>query len=64
MCGILQWHQKGYTGKNIKICELESCPILPMFDGKLHDSFGYGINQSLISFKRVVCNYSFLSVYF
>ncbi|MDN5318005.1 MAG: hypothetical protein PWR08_2130 [Thermoanaerobacterium sp.] len=54
ICGILQWHQKGYTGKNIKICELESCPILPMFDGKLHDPFGYGINRSLNSHGQKV----------
>lgn len=48
ICGILKWHEKGYTGKGIKIAEIENAnPSLPFFDGKLHDPFGECANAIL-----------------
>lgn len=43
ICGILRWHEKGYTGKGIRMAEIEPArPDLWFFDGKLHDPLGYG----------------------
>ncbi len=48
ICGILRWHELGYTGKSIKIAEIEEAnPSLPFFDGKLHDPFGECTNAIL-----------------
>ncbi len=45
ICGILKWHEFGYTGKGIKIAEIEPArPDLWFFDGKLRDPFGNGTN--------------------
>lgn len=39
-CNILLWHSMGYTGKGVKIANMEkACPDSPVFDGKLHDPF-------------------------
>jgi N-acetyl-anhydromuramyl-L-alanine amidase AmpD len=41
LSGITRWHKKGYTGKSIRIANLESTdPQLPFFDGKVKDPFG------------------------
>ena len=38
--GISAWHEKGYTGKGIRIANLESTnPALPFFHGKIRDPF-------------------------
>lgn len=39
--GITKWHQNGYTGKGIRIANLEGTdPSLPFFHGKVKDPFG------------------------
>lgn len=39
--GITAWHKLGYTGKGIRIANLESTnPALPFFHGKIRDPFG------------------------
>ena len=39
--GISAWHEKGYTGKNIRIANLEGTdPSLWFFNGKIKDPFG------------------------
>lgn len=39
-CNILLWHSLGYTGKGIKVANMEkACPESHVFDGKLHDPF-------------------------
>lgn len=39
-CNIPTWHQQGYTGKGIKIAELEGANVnAPFFEGKLHNPF-------------------------
>lgn len=41
MSGITAWHKLGYTGKGIRIANLESTnPALPFFHGKIRDPFG------------------------
>lgn len=41
--GISAWQGKGYTGKGIRIANLESTnPALPFFHGKIRDPFGIG----------------------
>lgn len=48
ICGILRWHEKGYTGKGIKIAEIEPArPELWFYDGKLNDPFRYGADAQL-----------------
>jgi subtilisin family serine protease len=45
ICGILRWHEAGYTGKGIHMAEIEPArPDLWFFDGKLYDPFGNGMN--------------------
>lgn len=40
LLGILDWHTLGYTGKGIKMAEIESCRMdLSLFDDKLYDPF-------------------------
>lgn len=39
---ITTWHNKGYTGKNIKIANMESCnPDAWCFDGRIKDPFNH-----------------------
>lgn len=39
--GISAWHEKGYTGKNIRIANLEGTDLsLWFFNGKIKDPFG------------------------
>ena len=41
LVGITHWHEKGYTGKNIRIANLEGTdPSLWFFNGKIKDPFG------------------------
>jgi subtilisin family serine protease len=48
ICGILKWHQKGYTGKGIKIAEIEGANCtLSIFDGKLQDPLNCGIGEGI-----------------
>ncbi len=43
LSGITKWHELGYTGKNIKIANMESTdPNLWFFDGKIIDHFKIG----------------------
>lgn len=40
MSGVKRWHEKGYTGKGIRIANLEGTdPLLPFFHGKVRDPF-------------------------
>lgn len=41
LSGITTWHELGYTGKGIRIANLEGTdPTLPFFNGKIKDPFG------------------------
>lgn len=43
---IIKWHEAGYTGKGIKIANMESCnPDAWCFDGKIVDPFGNGYDK-------------------
>jgi hypothetical protein len=48
ICGILRWHELGYTGKRIKIAEIEGADTtLNIFDGKLHDPLSVGVGEGI-----------------
>ncbi|WP_432408580.1 M15 family metallopeptidase [Wukongibacter sp. M2B1] len=48
ICNIIEWHKLGYTGKGIKIAEIEYCrPKLWFFDDMLLDPFNIGENAKL-----------------
>lgn len=41
LSGITTWHKAGYTGKNIRIANMEGTdPALHFFNGKIKDPFG------------------------
>lgn len=55
ICGILRWHEKGYTGRGIRIAEIEPArPDLWFYDGKLKDPFGIGAKSQLNSHGQKV----------
>ncbi len=46
MSGIKRWHELGYTGKGIKIANLESTnPKFPFFNGMIRDPFKIGFSD-------------------
>lgn len=46
VCGIQKWHSLGYTGKGIKIANMEMAnPNLYFFDGKVKDPFNHGTDS-------------------
>ena len=55
ICNITKWHGMGYTGKGIKVAEIESCiPDLWFFHGMLKDPFDIGRNSKLNSHGQKV----------
>ncbi|WP_432663873.1 M15 family metallopeptidase [Wukongibacter baidiensis] len=55
ICNITKWHELGYTGKGIKIAEIESCiSDLWIFDGMLRDPFNIGENAKMNSHGQKV----------
>lgn len=47
LLGIIKWHEAGYTGKGIKIAELETVKDSWIFDGMLRDPFGIATDNHL-----------------
>ncbi|WP_352420722.1 S8 family serine peptidase [Proteiniborus sp.] len=45
-CNILTWHNLGYTGKGIKIANMEACcPSSPIHEGKVLDPFNIAYKE-------------------
>lgn len=58
LLGITKFWAKGYTGKGIKIAEIERSLVnLPVFDGKLHDPFNQNAESTVNEHGQQVLEY-------